>query len=263
VSTSTNECLPSGNTAMTACQEAVRAGRHMLAAAARSFEQVRARVVRAFVLYLAKPANAFATLTSSDQRALVAVLHRGDVLLSAGTTRCAALVKCVTRSAWSHVSMYVGPLDDATDPLCIVEADIASGVRPIRLSQLDARRVCVLRPNGLDDTKRRQLADSVVSRIGSEYDLQRAWMLARNMLVRPWRARSGSIPTTKRKGATRFICSSLIAQAFALIGHSILTGEAPGSRADVTDHAYLTPADFERAPVFEVVWRADSSDPPR
>ena len=261
--TSTNECLPSGKAAVIACQEAVRTARHVLAAVARIAEQIRARAVRAFVLYLATPADALATLTSSDQRALAAVLDRGDVLLSAGTTRSAALVKRITRSAWSHVSMYVGPLDDASDPLCIVEADIAGGVRPIRLSELDARRVCVLRPNGLDETKRRRLADSVVSRIGSEYDLQHAWMLARNMLVRPWRARSGSIATTKKKGATRFICSSLIAQAFALIGHSILPGEPPGGRADVADHAYLTPADFERAPVFEVVWRADSSGQPR
>ena len=158
--------------------------------------------------------------------------------------------------------MYVGPLDDASDPLCIVEADIAGGVRSIRLSQLDARRVCVLRPNGLDETERRRLADSVVSRIGSEYDLRHAWMLARNLVVQR-RPRSGTVPTTKRKGATRFICSSLIAQAFALIGHSILPAEPPRGRADVADCAYLTPADFERASVFDVVWRVNMSDQAR
>ena len=55
----------------------------------------------------------------ADRQALGAVLRRGDVLLSAGNTRCAALVRRLTQSTWSHVSMYVGPLDDAPDPLCI------------------------------------------------------------------------------------------------------------------------------------------------
>ena len=260
MSTSTNECLPFSKAAV--AQEALRVGRYRVSAASRAIERLRARVVRWFALYLAKPVDAFATLKSADQRALAAVLYRGDVLLSAGTTRCAALVECLTRSTWSHVSMYVGPLDDASDPLCIVEADIAEGVRPIRLSQLDARRVCVLRPNGLDDTERRRLADSVVSRIGSEYDVRLAWTLARNLLVRPWRARLGSGLATKGKGATRFICSSLIAHAFALIGHSILPVEPPRGRANVADHAYLTPADFEGASTFEIVWRVNVAKEP-
>jgi len=258
---SPNECPQRSKAAATSLnQEAVRAGRHMLATASSIIEQFRARVIRAFALYLAKPTGALVTLTSADTRALAAVLDRGDVLLSAGNTRCAALVARLTRSTWSHVSMYVGPLDDVSDPLCIVEADIAGGVRPIRLSQLEARRVCVLRPNGLDDTERRRLADSVVSRIGSEYDLRHAWMLARNLVVSRWRARLGSIATTHGKGATRFICSSLIAHAFALIGHSILPVESLRGRADVADHAYLTPADFERAAVFEIVWYVNTSD---
>jgi len=44
------------------------------------------------------PAKTFDTLTGSERRALTAVLDRGDVLLSDGTTRCAAIVKRVTRS---------------------------------------------------------------------------------------------------------------------------------------------------------------------
>ena len=237
-----------------------RAGRHVLPAASQVIERLRARAISAFVRYLTEPTNAFGTLTTSDLRALAGVLDRGDVLLSAGNTRCAALVKRVTRSSWSHVSMYVGPLDDAPDPLCIVEADIAGGVRTIRLSQLDAHRVCVLRPSVLDDAERRRLADSVLSRIGSEYDLRYAWMLALGLLLRRWRARLTSIPAAMGQGATRFICSSLIAQAFALIGHSILPVEPSRSRADTVNHSYLTPADFERAPVFEAVWSINMAD---
>ena len=261
MSARTNAGSPFGKASAATYQDVVRLGRTMLAAASRFIERARDRGVRSFVVYLAKPADELATLTREDQRALAAVLDRGDVLLSAGNTRFAALVKCLTRSTWSHVSMYVGPLDDASDPLCIVEADAAGGVRPIRLSQLDAHRVCVLRPNKLDDTERRRLADSVVSRIGSEYDVQLAWMLTRSLLVRPWGARLRSSLTTKGK-ATRFICSSLIAHAFALIGHSILSSEPPRGRAEVADHAYLIPADFERASAFEIVWRAEISAEP-
>ena len=55
--------------------------------------------------------------------ALSARLRAGDVLLTEGNTRAAALVRCVTRSPWAHVSIYVGPLEAGDDPRCIVEAD--------------------------------------------------------------------------------------------------------------------------------------------
>ena len=73
--------------------------------------------------------------------------------------------------------MYVGPLDNGPDPLCVVEADIAAGVRSIRLSELNALQVRVLRPIGLTDTDRARLADWVVGQIGSEYDFAHAWGL--------------------------------------------------------------------------------------
>jgi hypothetical protein len=42
--------------------------------------------------------------------ALSALLRPGDVLLTEGNTRAAALVRRVTRSPWAHVSIYAGPL---------------------------------------------------------------------------------------------------------------------------------------------------------
>ncbi len=214
-------------------------------------ERASARVIGALTLYLAKPQGRFSTLTSADRQALAAVLRRGDVLLSAGNSRFAEAVKRLTQSTWSHVSMYVGRLDDAPDPLCVVEADIAGGVRAIRLSQLAAHRVCVLRPVGLDDRERGRLAESVLGYIGSEYDVAHAWQLARRLLVPRWWARLRSVQSAMRRKTCRFICSTLIAEAFALIGHSILpTGGAVSGR----DLKSLVPADFERAPLFAIVW---------
>src|SRR6266404_9848991 len=144
--------------------------------------RVRGRLLAAVTLYLAQPIKHSTTNRDSVPQSLAAVLHRGDVLLTQGNSRFAAVINCLTRSPWSHVSMYVGPLDDGPDPLSIVEADIAAGVRSIRLSELDALQVRVLRPIGLTDMDRRRLSDWVVGKIGSEYDLTHAWSLMQNVL---------------------------------------------------------------------------------
>ena len=200
---------------------------------------LRTRLIGALARYLAQPVKRYSPATDADPLSLSAVLHHGDVLLTDGNTRVAALVKRITRSTWSHVSIYVGPLEKGPDPLCIVEADIAAGVRPVRLSELKGLHVRVLRPTGLDEKDRSRLAEWVVSRIGGEYDLAHAWALARKLLRLP--ARLPPRPTLA-ESATRFICSSLVAHAFALIGTPILPV-----------HRYLTPGDFESAPLFEVV----------
>jgi len=213
--------------------------------------RTRARLIGALVLYLAKPIKHYGPATTADAGSLAWALDRGDVLLSDGDTRVAALVKRFTRSTWSHVSMYVGPLEEGPDPLCIVEADIAAGVRSIRLSELKALQVRVLRPIGLNDMDRRRLADWVVSRIGSEYDLAHAWVLGRNLLRLPLRLRSP--PNTMANSATRFICCSLLAHAFTLVGYPILPVQMQVGPTGTVDHRNLTPGDFEHASVFEAV----------
>jgi hypothetical protein len=222
-------------------------------------ERARVSAVHALVLYLAKPVGEFATLASTDQRALATLLRRGDVLLSAGSTRCAELVKRLTRSSWSHVSMYVGALEGGPDPRCVVEAHIAGGVRTIRLSELDARRICALRPVGLDDVDRGRLAESVLRHVGSEYDFMHACLLACSLLLRRGWLRLRAVPTRMRRSATRFICSSLIAEAFVLIGRSI--PNVGGTASDREAHQQcLVPSDFERASVFAIVWPVNGCD---
>lgn len=195
------------------------------------------RLLNALAVYLAQPVKRHNESTRRDPQELVAVLLPGDVLLTDGNTRMAALVRRVTRSPWSHVSMYVGPLETGFDPRCIVEADIAAGVRAMPLSELKGLRVRVLRRSGLDEAQRRRLADWVVSRIGGEYDLAHALALAKRLFGLPLASRIAPM-----ESATRFICSTLLAQAFVLAGHPI-----------VPDHMYVTPSDFETASVLEPV----------
>jgi hypothetical protein len=211
------------------------------------------RLLAALTVYLAQPIKHSITDPSAVPQFLAAVLHRGDVLLTQGNSRFAAVINCLTRSPWSHVSMYVGPLDDGPDPLCVVEADIAAGVRSIRLSELNALQVRVLRPIALTDTDRARLAHWVVSQIGSEYDLAHAWRLLQNVLRLLLPVRFRSTRGTIARSAKRFICCSLLAHAFAWVGHSVLPDKAGLSLTVTADTTHLIPSDFERASLFEVV----------
>ena len=216
--------------------------------------RARIRFVDALVAYLAQPVKKSVPVLT-DGRSMRAGLSRGDVLLSRGNTPLAALIRRITQSQWTHVSIYVGPFDDGPDPVCIVEADIAAGVRSIRFSELNALEVRVLRPVRLSETARGQLADWVVSRIGAGYDLTHAWSLGRKLLRKWLPVPSGPLPATTARSATQFICCSLLAHAFAFVGYPIVS---PNLTVTM-DHSSLTPGDFERAPLFEVVGTAATS----
>jgi len=219
----------------------------------RLVSHMRARLLAELAVFLSQPVKRYSAAATADPESLSAVLRNGDVLLTEGNTRAAALIKRITGSTWSHVSMYVGPLEEGPDPRCIVEADIAQGVRSIRLSELEGLNVRVLRPIGLNDAARSRLAEWVVSRIGGEYDLKHAWALARSFLRLPPKAGMPPAPNGIAESATRFICSSLVANAFALVGYPILPIHTAVAAVSTTDHRYVIPSDFERAPVFEVV----------
>jgi hypothetical protein len=214
--------------------------------------RLRRHAIGAVALYLTQPVKQPSTSPTADPLFLSSVLLPGDVLLTDGNTRAAALVRRVTRSPWSHVSMYVGPLEAGPDARCIVEADIAAGVRAVRLSELKELHVRVLRPTGLDDLERRRLADWVTSRIGGDYDLANAWMLATKLLRLPLGARLRS-PSSMAQSATRFICSSLLAQAFMLVGCPIVPVLIGQRETAGADHRFVTPHDFQMAAVFELV----------
>jgi uncharacterized protein YycO len=194
----------------------------------------RIRVVAALARYLAEPVRRSAE--SRDVLALAAVLRPGDVILTEGKTRAAALVRYVTRSPWAHVSLYVGPLEAGADPRCIVEAHISAGVRAVPLSQFKGQRARIVRPLALNETDRQRLADWLVGRLGDPYDLGHFFALGLRLLKLPARR-------TMVQDAKRFVCSSLLVQAFLSIGHPIATSQARD----------VLPGDFESTAGFEVV----------
>lgn len=216
------------------------------------FSRMRARLYTVFAAYLTRPLKRGRLATPKELPSLSPVLRNGDVLLTEGNTRAASLVKRLTRSTWSHVSMYVGPLEEGPDPLCIVEADLAAGVRAIRISELEMMNVRVLRPVRLGDADRGRLAAWVVSRIGGEYDLGHAWRLARSFLPVAPKASLAPAPAATAEDATRFICSTLLGCAFAVVGSPIPPIGTP-SAVSAPDYRYVIPSDFETASGFEVV----------
>jgi len=109
-----------------------------------------ARLIGALARYLAEPVSRPAA--TADLLALSALLRPGDVLLTEGNTRAAALARRLTRSPWAHVSVYVGPLEPGDDSRCIVEADISAGVRAVPLSEFKGQRARIVRPLGLNET---------------------------------------------------------------------------------------------------------------
>ena len=77
--------------------------------------RMHSRLLAAVTLYLARPIKHSTANRDSFPQSLAAVLHRRDVLLTQGNSQFAAVIKCLTRSPWTHVSVYVGPLDDGPD----------------------------------------------------------------------------------------------------------------------------------------------------
>jgi hypothetical protein len=218
------------------------------------FDRSRARLVDALARYLAQPVVRVSKECDREDVPSSAALRIGDVLLTSGNTRAAVLVRLATGSPWAHVSVYVGPLEQGPDPLCVVEADISAGVRAIRLSQLSGQRVRVLRPTELPEAERRRIAEWMIAHIGDGYDIASAWALTARLLRLPWARRLPS-PADVVEGARRFICSTLVAQAFVLVGYHILPLQVRAKDTWAGDHRHVVPRDFERASGFEVVGR--------
>ena len=130
------------------------------------------RLADAVARFLAEPISRPAA--TGDVLALSALQRPGDVLLTEGNTRAAALVRRLTRS---NASIYVGPLGTGDDPRYIVEAGISVGVRAVPLSQFKGQRTRIVRPLGLNETDRQRLADWLVGHIGDPYALPLACAL--------------------------------------------------------------------------------------
>jgi hypothetical protein len=161
------------------------------------------------------------------------------VLLVEGDQRVSQAIKYLTMSSWSHSAFFIGDAllrkDAATRTeiqrrfgreakYLIVEAIVDRGVvvsPAVKYIDLNLR---ICRPVGLKPEDLAVVLDHVTSRIGWKYDRRNFWDLTRYFL--PFQM----IPPDLREDALHFgsgvetetICSSVIAEAFAMVKFPIL-----------------------------------------
>lgn len=228
------------------------------------------RAGRAMARRLERPSSGYKPFTPSDFETLSRTLRPGDVLLVEGRQRISAAIKYLTQSTWSHAAMVVGRRSDlpreAGEPHRLVEVTLRDGCVSVPLNKYASYNTRICRPAGLSPAEIRAVADFMVARLGTRYDLRNIVDLARYFLPTPpvpvrWRRRMLALGSGD---PTRAICSSLIAQAFQSVRYPILpdvlTVKArSGSRharrdiLHVRHHSLFAPRDFDLSPYFEIV----------
>ena len=211
--------------------------------------------------------------TPSDPETLRALLRPGDVLLVEGSQYISKVIKYLTMSTWSHSAIFVGPIDGAasenSEPHTLVEVNLGEGCVSQPLSKYCTYNTRICRPVGLAQKDRETVAAFMIERIGLKYDNKNILDLLRYFLPVPipqrWRRRVIAIGSGD---PTRSICSSLIAQAFQVVGYPILPKikntnhdkrRSPAMRRRreeiyyIRHHSLFSPRDFDLSPYFAVV----------
>jgi hypothetical protein len=202
-------------------------------------------------------------------------LRPGDVLLIEGRSRISEVIKQITQSPWSHAGLYIGRLHDVDDTEArkiladafhgdpdtqiVVESYLGRGtiVSPLDHYRRDHIRIC--RPRGLSRQDAQHIITHAISRLGSDYDVRQVLDLARflipwSVMPRKWRS---SLFKHHIGTATKTVCSTMIAEAFASIEFPILPvvkhHEETGVELFARNPRLFTPSDFDYSPYFDII----------
>ena len=215
-------------------------------------------------------------LSPNDFEVIEQRISPADVLLVEGQTRVGGIIKNITRSAWSHSAICIGPLNEIEelslreklhqnysgrdDEPLMVEAELGRGTVVTPLSFYKDYHVRVARPIGLSEMDVKKVTAYMIDHLGNSYDVKQLLDLARFML--PWwsvvpRRWQSSLFEKNAGKATRNVCSSLIAEAFQSVGFPIL----PLIERDKDGHLHFyqrnpklyTPRDFDYSPFFKIL----------
>lgn len=191
-----------------------------------------------FVRRITRPRREYRRFIFNDVERLKSHIRPGDVVLVDGDQRVSQVVKYLTMSPWSHSALYIGSalLRDTArrDEIrsrygkearyLVAEALVDQGVVIEPLVKYIDFNIRVCRPHGLTKEQIEKVIDYVLARVGYTYDRRNIFDLFRYLL--PVRL----IPMRLREDALHFgsgvdtetICSSLLAEAFAQVGFTIL-----------------------------------------
>jgi hypothetical protein len=126
-----------------------------------------------------------------------------DLILSWESTFFSWIVRKITRSQWSHASV------------CIDSSEVVSAVplEGVRISPLwSIANKAVYRVKNLNKLDAELVASFCKAKVGSKYDYVQALLLGYRILTDKLDVNKGD-PSEKR-----FVCSELVAEAFATVG---------------------------------------------
>ena len=234
------------------------------------FKWIQTKIVQFILAYLQRESDKYEPFSVTNPATLKACLRPGDVLLVEGNQRLSAIIKYLTQSTWSHAAVYVGneagQIDEAGEPLCLIEALAEDGVVAVPLKKYAEFNTRICRPVGIRQEDRRKVMTFMVDSLGMQYDMRNVIDLMRYLISKPpvpirWRRRMLAFGSGD---PTRAICSTLIAQAFQSIKYPILPMIESGQEEESLDyiereilhirhHSLFTPRDFDVSPYFAVV----------
>ena len=244
---------------------------------------VRAALANAVVGFLTHEIDNYQRRIPNNLERLKRNVRPGDVVLVEGKTRVAQVIKYLTQSSWSHSAFYVGDrLMSDSHPLApryrelygddarhmIVEADLENGVAAVPIVKYADHNVRLCRPFSIFSEDLERVLETILSRIGDDYDSKHLVDLGRYLTPFPlvperWRRKAffGG-----RSSSRSVICSSLIARAFLDVHYPILpalsgseeverrTSIFPyGRRFRSVSPRLAMPRDFDLSPYFRVV----------
>jgi len=223
------------------------------------------RLGLAIVGHFIKPAKANGPTPGDNLDALRASLQPGDVLLVEGNSRASGVIKYLTRSIWSHVALYVGPVrgtaSDDGEPRVLFEVEMVEGAILSPLSKYAGFNTRICRPVGLGAADRETVCAYALERVGLQYDVKNITDFIRYLTPMPvprrWRRRMTALGSAD---PTRSICSALIAQAFQSVRYPVLpmvvrseSEAGPCETLTTRPTSFYTPGDFDISPYFAVI----------
>ena len=202
-------------------------------------------------------------------------LRPADVILFEGRARVSEVIKIITLSPWTHAALYVGRMNEITNPDALaiikkhykgdpnepllIESLLGFGtiVNPLSDYTQDNLRIC--RPDGLSFNDQNKVVCFASEHIGMNYDVRQLLDLARFMfpyaiLPRRWRS---SLFQHNAGRPTNIVCSSMIARCFQSVNFPML----PTINTDKNDRLkfhkrnfrLFVPSDFDYSPYFNIL----------
>jgi hypothetical protein len=206
------------------------------------------------------------------------ILHHirpGDIILESGTTRASQLVKRITQTPWTHVSLYLGRLHDIeSDEIrqiiidtynpspkqhLVFESVLGKGNYIDTIETFKDSHIRLSRPYQISHDDIQSIINYAVSHVGADYNLRHfldlgRFLLSNRLIPRQWRS---SLFDQQTGEAQRQICSGMIAKAFMSVHYPILptksTSETNKPELIHRNPNLFIPADFDYSPYFKII----------